>query len=130
MRRREGFSRRPQARVVVALEGGAGEGPGGAGVVLVGFGAEGELEGAGDAGAHFAGGFAGEGDGDDGFGVIDGGEEGEEALGEEFGFAGAGGGLDEEGLVDVEGAGADGGVGGWHGGRYLFTMDRLAENLN
>jgi hypothetical protein len=73
------------------------------------------LEGAGDAGAHFAGGFAGEGDGDDGFGVLDGGEEGEETLGEEFGFAGAGGGLDEEGFGDVEGAFAGGGVGRWHG---------------
>ena len=98
----------------VAVERGAGELPSALGVGFRGLFAQGILESAADAAAHFAGSLAGEGDGDDGLGCFDGGEEREEALGEEFGFTGAGGSLDEEGLGDIEGAFADCGVGRRH----------------
>ena len=65
-----------------------------------------------DAFAELGGGLAGEGDGEDLGGVVDGGEELEEALDEEAGFAGAGGSFDDEGFRDGKGTFAFRSIGG------------------
>ena len=61
--------------------------------------------------AHLGGGGVGEGDGDDLAGLVDLGEQAEEAAREQVGFAGAGRGLDQDGAAGIEGAMALGLIG-------------------
>ena len=57
-----------------------------------------------DAVAHLSGGSVGESDGDDLAGLVDLGEQAEEAAGQQVGFARAGRGLDQDGTAGIEGA--------------------------
>ena len=116
-----GLVKEVPAEGLCVLEGAAGEGLHGEGVgVYVGVrGVGGLFEFGEDAMTHLGCGSFGEGDGDDLGWDFDFSEQAQEAAGEQIGFAGAGGGLDEDGVVGIEGALALGLIGRRGFGRGL-----------